>query len=64
MTRRGFHTASEADIRSGRVTDVGCGQPPVPLLRLLLEAGRLAGPLPDVHALRQRVLAQLDRVAL
>jgi nicotinate phosphoribosyltransferase len=41
-----------------------CGQPPLPLLRPLLEAGRLVEPLPDIHALRQRVLAQLERVGL
>jgi len=38
---------------------VCCGQAAQPLLRPLLQDGRRAGPLPDVHAVRQHVLAQL-----
>lgn len=41
-----------------------CGQPPRPLLQPLLEGGRLAAPLPAVHAIRRQVLEDLEQVAL
>ncbi|HTU00715.1 MAG TPA: hypothetical protein VMG58_02825, partial [Candidatus Sulfotelmatobacter sp.] len=40
-----------------------CGQAPTPLLQPLLEQGRRVGPTPDVHTLRQRALAGLERVS-
>lgn len=41
-----------------------CGGEPIPLLTPLIESGRLVRALPDVHALRQQVLAALEQVAL
>lgn len=41
-----------------------CGEAPVRLLEPLIEDGRMARTLPDVHAIRQRVLAALDTVTL
>jgi hypothetical protein len=35
-----------------------------PLLQLLIEDGRLVRVLPDVQAIRQQVLADLERVTL
>jgi nicotinate phosphoribosyltransferase len=41
-----------------------CGAEMVPLLQPLIENGRLVRALPDVHAIRQQVLAALEQVAL
>jgi nicotinate phosphoribosyltransferase len=41
-----------------------CGGELVPLLQPLIEDGRLVQALPDVHAIRQQVLADLEQVAL
>ena len=41
-----------------------CGGTPPPLLQPLVEDGKLVGALPDVHAIRQQVLADLERVPL
>jgi nicotinate phosphoribosyltransferase len=41
-----------------------CGAEGQALLQPLIEHGRLATVLPDVHAIRRQVLAQLDEVAL
>jgi nicotinate phosphoribosyltransferase len=41
-----------------------CGQPTVSILEPLIEGGRLARELPDVHAIRRQVLAGLEEVGL
>ncbi|MDZ7374836.1 MAG: nicotinate phosphoribosyltransferase [candidate division KSB1 bacterium] len=41
-----------------------CGNPLQPLLTPLLQNGRLVRDLPTVHAIRQRVLEELERVEL
>jgi nicotinate phosphoribosyltransferase len=41
-----------------------CGGPLVSLLEPLIQDGRLARGLPDVHAIRRQVLAALEQVAL
>jgi nicotinate phosphoribosyltransferase len=41
-----------------------CGAAGQPLLQPLIQDGRLVRALPDVHAIRRQVLAQLDEVAL
>ena len=41
-----------------------CGGTPTTLLQPLVEDGRLTRRLPDVHVIRQQVLADLDRVTL
>jgi nicotinate phosphoribosyltransferase len=41
-----------------------CGGAVTPLLQLLVQDGKLARALPDVHAIRQQVLADLERVSL
>jgi len=41
-----------------------CGQTSASILEPFLEGGRLTRELPDVHAIRRQVLANLERVAL
>ena len=41
-----------------------CNAEMLPLLQPLIEEGRLARHLPDVHEIRRRVLTDLDQVAL
>jgi nicotinate phosphoribosyltransferase len=41
-----------------------CGQETISLLQPLIEEGRLTRTLPDVHTLRQQVLAAVERVSL
>jgi nicotinate phosphoribosyltransferase len=41
-----------------------CGGELTSLLQPLIEDGRLARTLPDVHSIRQQVLADLEQVAL
>ena len=51
-------------VPAGRPVPGCCGGVGQPLLHPLIQDGRLVGTLPDVHAIRRQVLAQLDEVAL
>jgi nicotinate phosphoribosyltransferase len=75
VAKRGKMSGRKAVLRCAqcgqiRVTPAGspmpacCGKAVQPLLQPLIQEGRLARTLPDVHALRRQVLAQLEEVAL
>ena len=51
-------------VPAGAAAPACCGGEVVSLLQPLIEDGRLARTLPDVHAIRRQVLADLDRVTL
>lgn len=75
VAKRGKMSGRKAAYRCGhcgeiRVVPAGspvpacCGKTAQPLLQPLIQDGRLVGTLPDVHAIRRQVLAQLEEVAL
>jgi nicotinate phosphoribosyltransferase len=49
---------------AGAASPLCCGGAVAPLLHSLVEDGKLARALPDVHAIRQQVLAALETVTL
>jgi nicotinate phosphoribosyltransferase len=51
-------------VAAGAASPPCCGGAVAPLLQSLVEDGKLARTLPDVHAIRQQVLADLETVTL
>jgi nicotinate phosphoribosyltransferase len=51
-------------VPAGAPRSACCGEEPESLLQPLIQDGRLVRTLPDVHAIREQVLAGLEQVAL